>query len=480
MSQIPSSLRRFPPLRVLSLPRLRALLPLTALALSGCAAVAIQDNDASVERFARERLGTEVRRAGTPALQAQARAATDALLAKPLPADDAVRIALAHSAALQALLAERTAASAEATQSARLPNPLLTFERLVRGDGDARELEIGRKLTVSLLDLLTLPARADQAGLRQQQLRLQSATDVAQAAIEARQAWVRAVAARQALSYAEQVNEAAQAGATLARRMEAAGNFSKLDRAREQAFEADATAELARARHAAVSSREALVRTLGLDGGQAARLQLPERLPDLPKAPRDARSVEQTALDARLDVQIAKAELARVAKAQGLTRVTGVVNGLDLSAVRNSATDQPAQKGYEVEFPLPIFDFGDAARAEAQARYMAALHRAAQRGVDASSEVRERYDAYRTAYALATHYRDEVVPLRKTISEEMLLRYNGMLVSVFELLADAREQAASVSQAIAAQRDFFLADAALEAALIGAPTRAAPSAEAAD
>ena len=57
--------------------------------------------------------------------------------------------------------------------------------------------------------------------------------------------------------------------------------------------------------------------------------------------------------------------------------------------------------------------------------------------------MREAYSAYRTAYDLARHYRDEIVPLRKRISEEKLLRYNGMLISVFELLADAREQVAA-------------------------------------
>ncbi|MDT9071544.1 hypothetical protein RSW38_25760, partial [Escherichia coli] len=71
--------------------------------------------------------------------------------------------------------------------------------------------------------------------------------------------------------------------------------------------------------------------------------------------------------------------------------------------------------------------------------------------------MREQYSAYRTAYDLARHYRDEIVPLRKTIAEENVLRYNGMLIGVFELLADAREQITSVSQAIDAQRDFWLA-----------------------
>jgi hypothetical protein len=66
-----------------------------------------------------------------------------------------------------------------------------------------------------------------------------------------------------------------------------------------------------------------------------------------------------------------------------------------------------------------------------------------------------------------------VVPLRRTISDERLLRYNGMLLGVFDLLADAREQIASVVASIAAQQQFWLADAALQAALVGRPSAVA-------
>ena len=44
----------------------------------------------------------------------------------------------------------------------------------------------------------------------------------------------------------------------------------------------------------------------------------------------------------------------------------------------------------------------------------------------------ESYSAYRTAFELAKHYRDEAVPLRKRISEENLLRYNGMRAGDFQ------------------------------------------------
>jgi hypothetical protein len=45
-----------------------------------------------------------------------------------------------------------------------------------------------------------------------------------------------------------------------------------------------------------------------------------------------------------------------------------------------------------------------------------------------------------------------------------------MLISVFELLADARDQVGAVTAAIDAQQQFWLADAALQASVIGRPT----------
>ena len=62
------------------------------------------------------------------------------------------------------------------------------------------------------------------------------------------------------------------------------------------------------------------------------------------------------------------------------------------------------------------------------------------------------------------------MPLRQAMADENLLRYNGMLIGVFELLAEARDQVASVSNAINAQQQFWLADAALAASVIGKPT----------
>jgi multidrug efflux system outer membrane protein len=87
--------------------------------------------------------------------------------------------------------------------------------------------------------------------------------------------------------------------------------------------------------------------------------------------------------------------------------------------------------------------------------------------VRARSEARESWHGWRTAYDLARHYRDEIVPLRKFISDETLLRYNGMLSSVWELLGETRNHVAAVNSAIEAQRDFWIADTDLNTALTG-------------
>src|SRR5262249_4427685 len=217
----------------------------------------------------RKNLGVDVRWLTSDEARRQAQVDVDARLGKALSADDAVQIALAYSPALQSMLYEGAANAAAGAQVGRLPNPVFSFERLVRNEAGAQELEINRILTFSILDLLLLPSRLRLADYQVRMARLTLAADVVDAANAARSAWINAVAAQQSLQYFEQVKATADASAELARRMQAVGNYSKLQRAREQAFAADAVLQLARAQQVARSARETLVRALGLSERQA-------------------------------------------------------------------------------------------------------------------------------------------------------------------------------------------------------------------
>jgi len=441
----------------------RALLPLTlAAVLAGCASLQPEQNLADVQRL------TEGRTAGV-AVELQRphpehQAVVAELLREPLTADRAVRIALLNSPAAQQALLTLDLSDALRVQAGRLRNPHFSIAEYA--DGEAREIE--RALRFDLVGLLLLPWRSEWQNRQHELAKLQAAQELARLATEVRKAWIGAVAAQQSLRYFEDVVEAAEASAELARRMTRVGNFSKLQQAREQTVLADAAAQLARARQRALAERERLTRLLGLWSTQT-QYTLAERLPELPATLASQDDAEAHALRQRLDVRAAVAEASWTAQSLGLVKASGYLDGLTLAYKHSSAVDGAGERtqkhGWELELPLPVFDWGQARNARAETLYMQSVVRVRNVAVQARSEAREAWHAWRTAWDLARHYRDEVVPLRRFISEETLLRYNGMLLSVWDLLAEVRNQSLAVNQAIEAQRDFWLADADLQLAL---------------
>lgn len=428
--------------------------------LGGCATFSEDGGFDAVSRQVEQRIGQKPAWHRSSAEQQKVSTSIEVMLADPLTADNAVRIGLLNNPGLQSSLSELGIAEADLVRAGRLRNPGFSYAKLKRGD----EIEIERKITFDILGLFTMPLRVQIESRRFEQAKLQAAAEVLAVAAETRKAYYGAIAAQQTAQYMEQVKEAAEAGAELARRMAQVGNWSKLQQAREQAFYAEATARLARARQASVSERERLTRLLGLWGKQA-QYKLPELLPEMPKEAREIADLEGQALKERLDVQAAQFESEGIAKSLGFTKATRFVNVLEFGVIRNSSNEAPRQTGYKVELQIPLFDWDGARVAKAEAIYMQSAYRLQEVAINARSEVREAYHGYRTAFDVAKHYRDEIVPLRKLISEENLLRYNGMLIGVFELLADAREQVGAVNSYIETLRDYWIADTDLQTAL---------------
>ena len=438
---------------------------LAALLLGGCASLTPEQNLADVQQL------TQGRTAGAAVTlqrnNSELQATVNELLKAPLSAQSAVRIALLNNPGLQSALATLDISDAARVQAGSAPNPHFSIGRFAEGD----KIEIERVLRFDVVGLLFLPWKTQWQGQQHELAKLQAAQEVIRLAAQTRKAWVNAVAAQQTVAYMSQVREAAEAGTELARRRARVGNGSRLPQAREQVFLADATAQLARARQTLFSEREKLTRLMGL-WGPRTQFTLVAHLPELPPQAAEMRDVEAQALRERLDVRSAVAESGYVAQSLGYVKTAGYLNGLTLGYTSNTTFDnaagaQEGKSGWELELPLPIFDWGTARNARAQAVYLQSTERVRDVAVKARSEARETYHGWRTSYDLARHYRDEVVPLRKFISDEVLLRYNGMLASVWDLLADMRAQVMSVNSAIEAQRDFWLMDTDLQMTLTG-------------
>jgi outer membrane protein TolC len=434
---------------------------------SGCAWFSPDAGMEVVANIADRELHKDVAAIRTPDEAEAVGIAVRRLLGRTLTADAAVQIALLNNRGLQATYNELAFAEAQMVEGSLPPNPRISYLRVA---GSA-ELEIERSIVADILALVTLPVRSEIARERFRQVQLRAALETLRLAVETRRAFYRAVAAQELVAFLAQAQISAEAAAQLAVRLGETGSANKLDQAREQVFYADTTAQLAVARQAVSSEREGLIRLLGLWDGDL-KFQLPNGLPALPRRAQSLAAIEVEAVSRRVDLQISRMELDALARAYGLTQATRFINILEAGYADRFIKDKETgarirDRGFRVDLEIPIFDFGEVRVRQAEAIYMQAVNRLLESAVNVRSEARDAYRVYRSAYDIAGHYEREVLPLRKIISDETLLRYNAMQIDVFSLLAEARQRILATVTAIQAKRDFWLATADLKAAVAG-------------
>ncbi len=443
------------------------LITFAAATLSGCAGFSHDGGFDPVAAAARQHLAKEVAWPRTAQEQTKLDTRVAQLLEEPLTVDDAVQVALLNNRMLQSVFEELGISEADLVQAGRLPNPRFDL----RHAAGAGQVDIEETLSFNVLSLLTMPYARGIEKQRFAQTQNAALLEVARLAKDTREAYYAAVAARESHRYLQQVRAAAETGATLAQRMMAAGNWNRIDQAREQSFYIDAVQGSLHAQLAEESANERLLSLMGLPTQETTTgaVRLETSLPPLPQELQSLPEVEHAVLQDRLDLQLMRARLDELQQRLKLTRSTRFVNVLEAGAtrVRQGERDAPYEHGYTVTLEVPIFDSGAARVKKAEAIYAQAVDRFTHAAVEARSQIRLAYAAYRTAYDLARRQRDEVLPLRQTIAGENLLRYNASQISVFELLSDAREQAAGIDGYIQRVRDFWIAESQLDAALLG-------------
>ena len=393
---------------------------------------------------------------------------------KTITADTAVQVALLNNRGLQAAYANVGLSAAEAWQQSTPENPVVSIGILGIG---AAELGLYRAIesmiAVNILDAKTRKQRMALADISFRSAQLTAVNDTLTLANQTRMAWINAVAAFETVSYIKRAKATSDAGSELARKLGETGALNKAGQAREQAFNAELAGQLAQARLNAARAKEALTKLMGLWGTEVD-YYVPDTLPRLPKSVGSVASIEAKALRNRVDLRIAKLGLEAQAAAFGLTDQTRLVTDLEIIAgfesereVNAGDIETETTPQAELEFAIPIYDTGKARMRKAELMYLQAANVLAERAVNVRSEARIAETSYHASHKIARHYRDVLVPLRKTVEEESLLSYNGMITNTFELLAAVREKLSASLEAANAKREFFMAQAELTAAIYG-------------
>ncbi|MCC2096805.1 MAG: TolC family protein [Hyphomicrobiales bacterium] len=442
--------------------------------LAGCARVSPDGGMAFVSSVADADLRKEVVKLDDATVAEHARLRVKKLLARPLSPGAAVQIALLNNRSLQAAFNDLGISEAQMVQASLPPDPTFSIARV----SGSLTLEIERQILVNLLALATLPKRQEIAREKFKQAQLRAVQETLKLAADTRRAWYQAVGSRHKMSFLASANVNARTVSRLFKKLGESGAVNKMDQAREHVFYAELAGQLAMARTQHQADREKLTRLMGL-WSRKIRFKLPRRLPSLPRRTIRKPFIEREAVKRNIAIAMAQAEVDTAIRTFGLTNATRFVNVLELRGMSIFDRDKSVgpgggvekdikrKKGIELEIRVPIFDFGQARQREAEETYKRTVNRLIARAIDVRSIARESYLRYRGSYDLAAHYRRQVLPLRKIIADESLLRYNAMLIDVFPLLAEARQRIASNITYITAQKDFWLAHADLHAAIIG-------------
>lgn len=450
----------------MSVRRAAGALPIFAILafINGCATVSAVDSQARTREMIAERV-TLPAGAATAGEPAALEALTTELTRAPLSPDAAVALAYLRSPRLRERLAGLDIAAADLEQ-ARLPaNPtLFASARFPNRSGPGSNVEFS--LSAQVLDYLLLPARGRLA--RTEFERIQAG--VSRAAVEllqdVRTAWVAAVGALEGSALHDEIAEAADISAELARRFRAAGNISPSHLAIEEAAAAEARAGALRARTEAGDARERLRRLLALPTG--TDWSLPRAMPELPGKDPVFEPLLKTADERRLDLAGARANIVALRRALATARHwrwTGGVIAVGVDTEKDP--DGLRVTGPTLSIGLPVFDRQQAAIARLTAQLRQAEADAEALGMEIHSDVRSTHARMLAAREQRNLYADRVIPARAAALRELQLEQNYMLIGVFDLLtAKQRESDARLGES-AARRDYWLARADLARAIGG-------------
>ncbi|HOX05687.1 MAG TPA: TolC family protein [Planctomycetota bacterium] len=383
------------------------------------------------------------------------------LLARDLSADEAVQVALLNNRRVQAVYEDLGIARSDLVQAGLLGNPV--FSGSVRwGHGASPAIELA--VVQTFLDVFSIPLRrrVAAAGLETAKSRVTAA--VLDMAWETRLTCHGLQADMGRLAMHRRMLEAAEASYDVTRRLHKAGNITDLDLARERAVYEEVKLATASAELAVQDARERLTVLMGLYGRDTAWQAAP--LPGLPKDELSLEHVERRAVEASLDLAMARSSAMAAAQRLGAGRVERLFDGAGAGATATRENGEWSA-GPSVEMSLPLFDWGQgqtsAAQAELRRRWRDYLATAVEVR-SAARAARNRLIAHRQR---VEHHEKVVLPLREKITAQTLLEYNAMQIGPVQLLEAMRAETEARAQAVEALRDYWIARAGMEQVLNG-------------
>lgn len=426
----------------------------------GCSVPSAKQAQGAVEADLESRFGKP-----TPLNESGAEAIREMLADKVLDADEAVRVAIANNKRLRSILEELNIARAEIWRASLPPNPVVGGEVqfIESGGGDLLELSVAQ----NIIDILLIPRRRQVASERFEQVKAEVTAAVVDLATEVRASYRRLQAQSELVGLFVAANEATFLTYDAARRLREAGNIIEVEMLTEQALYEETKIVLTQARVVEQQERENLNALLGIWERSGENWDIARRLPTPEPLTVSPDALEKQALEASLDLEAMHHKITALGHEVGLRRLEVTFPTGTLGGIAEREADGTWSGGPFASLSVPVFNWGQAVGAEAQAHLRKAYEEYTDLAIRLRRTARSTFLATSTAAANSRYLRERLLPLRGQITEQFQRQFNAMQLGVFQLLQVRRQELAAGRRYVETLRDHWLARVQLEAILLG-------------
>lgn len=384
-------------------------------------------------------------------------------VANELTAESAIQIALLNNPKIQAIFEEIGIARADLVEAGLLSNPSFSIEvRYPHIKGLQTNIEY--LITSSLLDIFLIPLRTRLAATEFEQTKLKVSNEILNLAFDVRETYYELVSEKKKISYIHSVVELTSINSEIVSKQINIGNVNTLEFQLSQARLLEAELELAKSQAEIIRLIEKLNRLLGFT--EEVCLILPDHLDEIDYQGFDICTLELMAIEQRLDLQVARFEIARLGRMLGLKdwwTYTNLQGGL--AGEREPEGTNLIGPGFSGE--LPIFNYGQAARMRLFAQLRQAQDRLAELEIQVRSEVRQAHKLLMSYLNIINDYQYRLLPMQGKISASSEELYNVMGLGIDKLLENKRLEVVANKNYTESIKQYLVARVELDRALGG-------------
>lgn len=442
--------------------RISLLLVLISVLAGGCASFGKSDLS-HIEKATNPKTGLSLTQVNQPE-DIEIKKAIEPMLQGELTLDFALKIGLMNNPVLQGVYQELGIVKADLLQATLFKNP--------RFEGHARAPEGDGKTNVEVvfaqdvMSVLLMPLHRRVASAHFEEAKLRTSDAVISLITEIKTAFYELLAAERVKLLRKSISDASGAAVEMSERLYAAGNINTIELGTQKSFHEQAIIDLMQSEYEAKIAREPLNRLLGLRGSDAKTWQVTHALPELPESDPPLESLEELALKERLDYAAVRQEIEVMRRALLATRL-GIIPEGEVGFNTEREPDGDRVTGPMWWFPIPIFDWQQAATSRAKSELRLSKFKASAYKIEILSQVRQAREKMLLYRKVAERYRDQTIPIRQKLIEAFQLHYNFMLQGVFRLLESKKDEIEAEREYIEALKNYWIARTELERSVGG-------------